>query len=275
MLTQASEQSAEQNVSLKVQAKDDYGIVYINLDLWLEKIKSQDIPTRRSGFLAIRHYLTHLDGPECQLFCKVESDRGCSLLHTILNILRPGAGEHANDTDAALAFDVLHGLLLFHLESKLTLGELGFAVRAPVDLVGYDIRVRVPEFMQTVASYMTSTNETLVRHALETMQAAIVDSVPNLQILESKGYLEKVCHLLRNSKTAETVRHKCIELLTIYVSPDLSALPRQQGIPANNMLSQQMPASQTPGHVLRRRNLTDLVGRRFVDRLCKLIPKQN
>ncbi|KAI9012793.1 hypothetical protein BC832DRAFT_264195 [Gaertneriomyces semiglobifer] len=273
MLTQASAQSAEQDISLETQAKDDYGIVYMNLDLWLEKIKSQDKSTRRSGFLAIRHYLTRLDGSECQLFCKVERDRGCSLLHTILNILRPGAREHANDTDAALAFDVLHGLLLFHLESKLKLGELGFAVRTPADFDG--IRVRVPEFMQILASYMTSANETLVQHALETMQAAIVDSAPNIQILESKGYLEKVCHLLRNSKTAETVRHKCIELLTIYVSPDLGALPQQQGTPANNTLSKQMPASKTPAYVLRRQHLTDLVGRRFVDRLCKLIPKQN
>ncbi|KND04383.1 uncharacterized protein SPPG_00114 [Spizellomyces punctatus DAOM BR117] len=54
--------------------------------------------------------------------------------------------------------------------------------------------------------------------ALEALQAFLVDYCEGCEVFE-QGALEKVCHILVDSRTEERLRHKCIELLTVYLAP--------------------------------------------------------
>lgn len=110
-------------------------------------------------------------------------------------------------------------------------------------------------------TYLASKDEKILICTLETLQAILVDSSENTRIFEQSGGIDLVCTLLRHMKGSENImyidliRHKCIELFSVYLQSE-DAYPDQE------------KAKPVPE---KKSLLSNVLGEAFIEKLERLI----
>jgi Cell division control protein 14, SIN component len=67
---------------------------------------------------------------------------------------------------------------------------------------------------------LASRDRDLIVSVIETLEAILVDSSENIYAFEESSGLSLICSVLKQMKESESVTHKCIELLAIYLSQE-------------------------------------------------------
>ncbi len=104
-------------------------------------------------------------------------------------------------------------------------------------------------------TFLASKDEKLLISVLETVEAVLVDSSENLKVFENLCGVHLVCSILKQMRNCEEITHKCIELFTIYLHPE-------KEYPDYNDSRESIDKKQI---------LSEILGREFVDSICKLI----
>ncbi|KAI8921289.1 cell division control protein 14, SIN component-domain-containing protein [Powellomyces hirtus] len=231
---------AEANSNNPVSPSFDQSLLtQANLSRALKQITTENAHTSSDGFTSLRALLIGLDDVQQRTFDSIQLQSQCEVLHTLYSMLcRPDLRMSGNS--ALLVLDVMHGLCLLNYRSKQAAGA--------------------DHVMQVLIGYVSIHNVPLAIAALETLQATLVDSCKNIQAFEQNKHLNKICSILQSSATPFPIRHKCIELLTIYLSSE----KRAPDAPAPSRDSYPL---QSQRQLEKCNRLETLLGKRFVARL--------
>ncbi|KAH6561662.1 hypothetical protein BASA61_002628 [Batrachochytrium salamandrivorans] len=180
----------------KLRRKIDLCVLQMRDNAWTERDK---------GLRVLQRLLATLTDEERTLFAIAQRELDCNVQDLLFQLLKKRMSptivlDSKVSIQVATLLDMLQGVTLLHYDSKLRAGA--------------------KHNMMLLLTFLPSKDTAIAISAIEALQSILIDSSQNLRIFETIGGLPIICKTLKLKQAAETVLHKCIELLCLYLQPE-------------------------------------------------------
>ncbi|KAL2920058.1 hypothetical protein HK105_200124 [Polyrhizophydium stewartii] len=184
--------------------------------------------------------LASMTADERSIFAILQQEQDCAIQSLLLDLLkkRMAPAPTIDSAHTVVLLDLLQGVALIHYGSKLRSGD--------------------KTTLAMLLTFLASKESSVVVAALEALESILVDSSASTRAFEQVGGLALVCQILKQRRSPETVLHKCIELLCVYLQPEDENPDARLAEPAEK-------AEEALGR--KQHSVEQLLGRSFVQRL--------